>query len=197
MTDLPPPAVTLAPDAAYDPDSLRADVSPPFFAVSITKLVVLSVCTFGLYELCWFYRNWRLARERGEDVWPVLRTLFAIFFVYALFRRIRDGGDNFELSDGDLPAGWLALGWIVVSLLYQLPDPYWLVSFGTVAFLVPVQMAANRINRVRAPRHDPNGRFGVVNWIAVVVGGLVLALVTIGAFLPPREAAPGPGVIRL
>lgn len=184
-----------APDGVtdYDPASIRADVSPPFFAVSIAKLVVMSACTFGLYEVWWFYRHWRLARERGDDVWPVARTVFMVFFVYALFRRVRDYPHAHASRDDRLPARSLALGWIVVSLLYQLPDPYWLVSFCAVVFLVPIQTCANRINLEHAPRHDRNTRFTVLNWIVIVVGGLVVALTVFGAFVP----ASAPGVTRL
>ena len=181
----------------YDPALIRADMSPPFFAVSIAKLVVLSVCTFGLYEVWWFYRHWRLARESGEDVWPVVRALFMVFFIYALFRRIRRYPDGIARREAGFPAGPLAFGWIVVSLLYGLPDPYWLVSFGAVVFLVPMQMSANRINLERAPLHDRNTRFSVFNWIVIVVGGLIFALTVFGAFLPATVPTTPPGVTRL
>ena len=173
---------------ASDATSLAADVSPPFFPVSITKLVVMSVCTFGFYEVYWFYRNWRLARERGAHVRPALRALFAIFFCHSLFRIVRDRAGDTAARDDELRAGPLAIGWIVVSLLGGLPDPYWLVSFCAVVFVVPVQMSANRYNRVRAPRHDPNDRFGTANWIAIVGGGLLLTLVVIGMFTPPMAS---------
>lgn len=200
MTRIPvaPPTSEVALDDALA--SIHADVSPPFVAVSITKLVVMSLCTFGLYEVWWFYRNWRLARERGVDVWPVPRALFAVFFVYALFRAIRDYPDAFAPREDRFPAGPLAFGWIVVSLLYRLPDPYWLVSFCAVVFLVPVQMTANRINLAFAPRHDRNARFTVLNWLVIVIGAVVLALTVIGAFMPTPvdpASAPAPGVTRL
>jgi hypothetical protein len=56
-----------------------------FFDVSILKLVVMSTVTFNLYQIYWFYKNWRLAKERGENVIPLLRTLFAVLFAYSLF----------------------------------------------------------------------------------------------------------------
>jgi hypothetical protein len=31
------------------------EVQTPFFAVSVTKLVVLSFCTLGLYQIYWFF----------------------------------------------------------------------------------------------------------------------------------------------
>ena len=38
--------------------------TPLYFPVSNTKLVLLSVCTLGLYEFYWFYKNWALVKER-------------------------------------------------------------------------------------------------------------------------------------
>lgn len=34
-----------------------------FFTASTLKLVLMSVCTLGLYELYWFYKNWVLIKS--------------------------------------------------------------------------------------------------------------------------------------
>jgi hypothetical protein len=44
----------------------------------------------------------------------------------------------------------------------------------------------NRINALASPGHDPNSRFGVWNWIAVIAGGLLLILAVIGSVLPTQ-----------
>jgi hypothetical protein len=46
--------------------SAAGDSQAPYFAVSLLKLTVMSVCTFGIYELYWFYKNWRLIMEREK-----------------------------------------------------------------------------------------------------------------------------------
>ncbi len=66
-----------------------AAAEPVFFPVSRTKLIVMSTLTLTLYQLVWFYHNWRLIRNRGEPVLPIMRTIFAVFFCYTLFDRIR------------------------------------------------------------------------------------------------------------
>ena len=57
-----------APSTAHVEDvrPIAFAATPPFFAVSLLKLTVLSLCTFGVYELFWFYRNWRLIKLREE-----------------------------------------------------------------------------------------------------------------------------------
>ena len=37
---------------------------PRYYPVSTTKLVVLSILTGGLYEIYWFYKNWKWIKQR-------------------------------------------------------------------------------------------------------------------------------------
>ena len=41
-----------------------------YFPVSPAKFVVLSLLTFGIYGIYWFYKNWRYVRERDDStIW--------------------------------------------------------------------------------------------------------------------------------
>jgi hypothetical protein len=166
------------------------DVAPiqvgqtPFFAVSVFKLTLMSLCTLSLYQVYWFYRNWKLIAEREQiDIIPAARAIFAVFYCYQCFERIRD-------FDGRLPqksrlaAAPLAAGWILATIMCKLSDPYWLISLASVLFLLPAQMQANQINATMAPDHVPNSKFTLWNWVALVFGGILLALGVMGAFLP-------------
>jgi hypothetical protein len=176
------------------PTAIVADVDlrqvdgaqPPFFPVSILKLVVLSICTFGLYELYWFYKNWQAIKARERiDISPAPRAIFAVFYCYQCFARIRDF-DTPTLASSKLAAGPLAIGWVVVTLLHKLPSSYWLVSMFAVAFFIPVQMCANRINTSVSPEHHPNARFTAWNWLGVALGSIWLALALVGSFAEPQ-----------
>jgi hypothetical protein len=157
-----------------------------FFPVSVAKLLVLSICTFGLYEVYWFYKNWQLVKRReSSDILPVMRSLFGVFFCYSLFERVRDQAEKAGTSS--IAAGLLAAGWIVLTVLWRLPDPYWLVTFLAVLFMLPVQQAINAINSQAAPGHDPNRTFSGWNITAVIIGGLFFALALVGIFLPPEQ----------
>jgi hypothetical protein len=163
------------------------DARPLFFPVSTTKLVVLSVLSFGLYELFWFYKNWCLVRERERsNIQPFWRAFFGYFFCYSLFDKVQDEG--YRLNDlPSLHAGLLAAGWIICNLLWKLPDPYWLVCFAAVLFIVPVQRLATRINISVAPNHDRNTKFTPWNWAIVAVGGIILALDFVVLFVLPAD----------
>ena len=86
--------------------------------------------------------------------------------------------------DHSLPAGPLAAAWIITSLLYKLPDPFWLVSMLAFLFILPIQALANRINATVAPIHDPNRRFTGWNIATVAGGGIFFLLAIIGLFSP-------------
>ncbi|NIE77388.1 hypothetical protein F3J45_23410 [Pantoea sp. Ap-967] len=60
-----------------------------FFVVSLKKVAIVSFFTFGWYWLFCFHRSWVLHRRyTGERVLPLIRALFAAFFVYSLLRRV-------------------------------------------------------------------------------------------------------------
>jgi hypothetical protein len=49
----------------------QASTEPPpeLFTASTFKLVLMSLCTFGLYEVYWFYKNWVCIKKRtGENL---------------------------------------------------------------------------------------------------------------------------------
>lgn len=172
-----------------DQASLPETVTDPslttlYFPVSPLKLIVMSTCTFGLYEVFWYFNNWHAIKEHDKlNISPIGRAIFAFFFCYPLFKRIRATADSRQLR-APLPAGPLAAGWIFFTVLAGLPDPFWLVSFFSVLFLLPVQKTVNEINLAMDPGHDPNRTFTGWNIAAVVVGGLLWIFALIGSFLP-------------
>jgi hypothetical protein len=55
------------------------DGQPIFFPVSPLKLVVMSTVTFGIYELYWFYQNWKLVKHRTRrDIMPFWRAFLRV-----------------------------------------------------------------------------------------------------------------------
>jgi hypothetical protein len=166
--------------------SLPPDTPPLFFAVSLLKLTVLSVCTLGIYELYWFYRNWQFIRVRDQcDISPFWRAFFSVLFCYPCFVRIKLAGAVGNAGPAP-PFGVLAILWVLFELAWRLPNPLGLLSFLSVGFLLPIQAYVNRINAVNAPMCSPNSRFTPWNWIAVVFGGPVAALAVVGSFLPAK-----------
>ena len=156
------------------------------FAVSTTKFVVMSIATFSLYQVYWFYKHWKLFKDReGSSIVPVARAFFSVFFVYSLFGKIRDEAERVGVEPA-ANVGAAAIGWIVLTLIGNFSDKYFLISFLSVFCMVPIQACANRINQHVSPDHDPNSRITGWNIFWIVVGLLVIALSMIGAFLPEQ-----------
>jgi hypothetical protein len=160
--------------------SIKNDAALHFFSTSPLKLVVLSICTLGIYQIYWFYKHWVLIKERSEpDIVPWARAFFGFFWCYSCFEFIRNDERDLHVEP-TLLAGPLATGWIVVSLAWRLPDPYWLIAYLAPLLLVPVQQHVNHINELVAPDHDKNAGFSGWNWLVVAVGGIFLALIMFG-----------------
>lgn len=68
-----------------------------------------------------------------------------------------------------------------MSLLWKLPQDWaWWLTLAAPLFLLPVQTAMNTVNQEVAKGSPRNDRFTALNWLAIVVGGILLLLALIG-----------------
>jgi hypothetical protein len=176
-----------APVAYFAPAELDEAPGPPDIALhpmSGTKLVVMSVVTLGLYEVWWFYRNWKLRNElRDRGVLAPLRAILSGIFAYSLFQDVGEEARRVDVSPG-WSAALLWIAFLLLSATSGLPDPLWLVSFLNVVPLCVVQRTINEAN-ARSPHPAPlNDRYSTLNRVGIGVGILCLILVLLGLFLP-------------
>ena len=155
---------------------------PLFFPVSLRKLLVLLICTLGGYSIYWFYKNWQLVKSREHSsISPKDRAVFWFIFYYPLFCRLKKSAA--EIGIGTFPTGTVIVCFIIISWLSQSdPSGYWWFSILGIFSLLIFQHIANRINAVIAPNHDRNTQFTFWNIVAVVLGGGLLALLTVSEF---------------
>ncbi|MBI3289772.1 zinc ribbon domain-containing protein [Candidatus Microgenomates bacterium] len=158
------------------------DNSP--LAIDVSKLLVMSFLTFGIYEIYWFYKQWKFVKNtKTLEITPWARALFAPLFAYQLFKHV------FDLSkDKNGKAGWLAIGYFIfVGLSWKLPDPWWLLSLGNVAFLIPIQNAMNEYLSRETLGIEINSSYSPKEIAILVIGGLVTAPIIIGALFPGKS----------
>ena len=156
----------------------------PFFAVSVGKLFLMSICTLNLYQVFWFYQQWKaIKRREGSDILPAARAFFSVFYCYQCFAAIRSQAKQLGL-DASVAAGPLATCWIGILVIARVPATYWWISFCAIFFMLPIQGYANAVNRALAPGHDENRRISGWNWLVVVPGALLIILALAGALLP-------------
>ncbi|HEY0913250.1 MAG TPA: DUF4339 domain-containing protein [Solimonas sp.] len=197
--ETPPPdftSVTAAPapsaPAWAAASASASDTDAPWFAVAPRKLLVMSLCTLTFYNLYWFYQQWWRVRQRDRsDILPFWRAVFSIFYVFPLFKRLRA-----EAQEAGLPssfeAGTMAVMFIVITLLGNLPGPLGMIAMLSALTLMPAQELANRINAQRAPEHPRNDRYSGLNIAGIVLGGLMLLMALFGSFLPEEETEDAP-----
>jgi len=155
-----------------------------FFTTSTLKLILMSICTFGIYELYWFYKNWVLIKERTEqNIMPFWRAFFAPLWAYSCFKHIKTVAGERNIQES-LSIGLLAFVYFILQALWRLPDPFWLISFFSIALLIPANNVALEINKHLDTEFKNNEKFTGWNWVGLVLGGLLFVLSIIGAFLP-------------
>src|SRR5258708_26288675 len=83
--------------------------TPPYpYVISIPKLIVLNLFTFGFYEIYWFYKQWKsLKYEIKLKVTTLGRAIFAPIFAYYLFKEGSNNAKRLEKDKG-IEAGAVA-----------------------------------------------------------------------------------------
>jgi hypothetical protein len=157
-----------------------ADHESPLFPVATHKFIVMSICTFGLYELYWCYQNWLRLETPEERIRPFWRAVFAPIWSFALFGRIKN-----RVNDDGIPVEWNAKGlaavYVALNLLWRLPDPWWLLTYLSVVPMIPVQQATQQLNARTALGDTRNVSYTTPNVITIVVGGTLFVLAVVGA----------------
>ncbi len=155
-----------------------------YFPVAIHKLIVMSVVTFGLYQIYWFYKQWKFMEASGEPgVRPLLRAIFSPLTCYGLFRRIRE-----DATSAGIPLVWsataLAVLYILLNVSFRLPSPYFLICYTQALALVPVQRTVHELNAAADPSVGIDGGYSDANILGIIIGGGIMALIIFG--LIPR-----------
>ncbi len=163
----------------------------PFHSISFLKFVLLTVATFGIYEIWWFYEHWRQVRNTtGARLTPVARAIFSPVFCYSLFKRVKDNLEEQTLHSRFSP-GLLSVGYIALLMTQRLPDPYWLISFLSILPLLIMQAGVNRLHYQIDPGYDRNGRFGLGGGVLLVLGGIIWFFFVIVMLMPETGVISG------
>jgi transglutaminase-like putative cysteine protease len=66
-----------------DSEDLRFQPTP------LTKFIILSTITYGLYASYWVYRNFYLIEKQDrKGTWPIARGIFSPFWLFALYQKL-------------------------------------------------------------------------------------------------------------
>lgn len=151
------------------PDKFIGDNQPPYpYAISNWKLVIMCLSTFGIYEIFWFYKQWKSFNTKNNlghgnfTLW--IYSIFAPISSYSLFKHISSDIKDVNQGKG-LEAGGLAIVYFVLSRLW--------LGF------IPLIIVQNKINLYWEKNFGKNlvrSKFGIWNWIIVIIVAVMFIL---------------------
>ena len=153
--------------------------------ISLNKFILLSVISFGLYEIWWIYKAWGFFNQKEKlNINSALRTIFSIIFLIPLFNKILRFAKEKGYNDS-YPSILLFVGFFVVNFMAYLPDPFWLVAIlGFVFFVLPFKALnfakRNSTDFIVTEQTSYNGR----QIALIVIGGIFWTLVLLGLIMP-------------
>ena len=146
-----------------------------YFSVGPLKLAVMSVCTLGIYEIYWFYKNWQHIKQRKRSpLDPLLRALFPWLWIFSFVAYLREHAEELGLAVKLSPL-WLGLSYWLPLFAWQLPEPYWLISGCSFLPLLYIQQGMEKIMRRGGRPIKKFYRFNRWNGLGIVLGGALFA----------------------
>jgi len=163
-----------------DPDRKEVEVIDPW------KFLLLYTLSLGFYSIWWIYNHWRFFKEReSSDIMPVWRAIFSIFFIYGLFERMLIFARKNNPSTYAYSSGFLAGIYIVLNLLSRLPDPYWMIAFGSAfCFVQPIQAFNSALDNSKEYRAKQTPGLSAGQVVIVILGSIFWFLMLLGLFMP-------------
>ena len=91
-----------------------------FYPVAPLKFVILSLVTFGVYIIYWFYHNWSyISRKDSANIFPFWRSFFYSLWFYPFYQRLVNGQESDSVSF--LPkAKWFSIPLAILVFLLVL-----------------------------------------------------------------------------
>ena len=65
------------------------------YPVSLSKFILLSLATAGMYSFIWMWKNWLWLRAQGQkSAWPFIYSIFSIITIFSLVRKVREASQQ-------------------------------------------------------------------------------------------------------
>lgn len=146
-----------------------------YFPVSLSKFLILSIATFGLYDCYWMYRNWAYIKKRDAlNVMPIVRGIFDVFWFLPLFDQlkkdsIKEYGKNKVLATGfAIVIGIAILVITCLSAWGKVREADFLLLFLPV-LLVPLVSYINHVNGDDSEALAYNSKWHIKHFVLVLL----------------------------
>jgi len=189
------------------PTSVSGELLTHSYAQSPWRLVLLSILTFTIYEIYWFYRNWKhLKNNKNLDISPGWRTvgllvpIYGIVLAYRQFSDIRDFASQSGCETYSSP-GLLAFGYMLLTgISFRISMYEWnltdsrealgltlvslLVDLLAIGILVVVQRTLNAFWEKEQAELKMRSKFSGREMALIVIGGIIWFLNVVATLLP-------------
>lgn len=166
-----------------------------YYAMSVTKLWIMSVLSFGIYNLAFFFRHWRHLRDhQQQDVSPFWRTVFAPFMYFGLNSQVGDDARFKQISAPPtlgIAAGLYFGAGAAGRLVNRVADETATWTLLVTALVIPIgayaltvtQTAMNRILAAEGYRGPVNEGATAGSIIVGILGGVLWVFGILGSFI--------------
>ncbi len=162
-----------------------------YFRRNSEVVALLCVATFGLYNLVWFYRQWKAYKQQKDgDILPFFRCIFPLIHIKQLFGMVEKDAKETNVyvgkSASSLEVTYSIFFIIAIIASFAFPEK---IIWNYVALMIEavlgitlmtVQKTMNQINSVRIGEGDLRDSYSFPEILLIILG----ILVTIGLFLP-------------
>ncbi len=151
--------------------------------IPLWKFILLSVITFGIYELVWFYRNWKILKnEQNLKITPLLRTIFSTIFAWSFASYLKKFLNEKNIAFNYSPI-LIWASYFVFRILWKLPDPYSLLSYLTFISMIPLVKSMNTYWISQEQNLSPK-KFSWWQIILIIIWIIMFMLIVFASFLP-------------
>jgi hypothetical protein len=155
-------------------------------SISVGRFTLLALATLGIYDLYWMYKQWVfLKEEKKQDISPFWRAFFSSLFSGVLASEIKTflKEKNIIVTYSPVVIG---ISFFILSILYKLPDPYWLVSLFAFVAILPMVIGMNHYYEEK-DKHLEKRPFIWWEIVLICLGLIVFCFAIYGTFYPDEN----------
>jgi hypothetical protein len=133
--------------------------TPLFLYIPISRLILLSILSFGIYQAYWIYKNWWFINKRDKQkIQPFWRGIFGILFCHSLLRRIHEDKEACSIATPTFSPNGLATGWVILMIFSNILSRASGIAGSIIAAFIPSYLCLvpvqNYINTVKEKRNS-------------------------------------------
>lgn len=167
-----------------EPAKVSAGTSQPAHLVTsnvqpLREFVLLQICSFGLYDLIWFYRSWSLLKKRHRlYITPAARSLFkelfAVHFSREIYKLSTEAGSKPRWSPFVIGFSFIVLNVLSMLCMRQSGLGLYLLGValyvGSVCVRLPLVRALNTFWRHEQPGLPERTHLSGAAAVVVLIG---------------------------